>query len=185
MTWGCHYPVFTLWYNQKQKTMTQIALIKKELENEAVTTRKMLALVPAEKFDWKPHPKSMAMMNLATHIAELSAWVSMVLSTDELDFAANEYKPTLVKDNEELMEMFEKNLAEGLAPLDDTREESLARTWTLRAGEQILSAGTKADMIRIALSQVIHHRAQLGVYLRLLDIPIPGSYGPSADDNNF
>jgi uncharacterized damage-inducible protein DinB len=162
--------------------MTQISLIQKELEREAVTTRKMLALVPEEKFDWKPHPKSMVMMNLATHIAELPTWVSMVLNTDELDFAANEYKPTIVKDNAELMELFEKSLEDGLAPLDDSKEDLLSKTWTLRMGEQILTTGTKADMIRHALSQVIHHRAQLGVYLRLLDIPIPGSYGPSADE---
>jgi uncharacterized damage-inducible protein DinB len=162
--------------------MTQIALIQKELENEALTTRKLLALVPAEKFDWKPHPKSMVMMNLATHIAELPTWVSMVLSTDELDFAENEYKPTVVKDNKELIELFEKSLADGLSLLDDSKEDLLAKTWTLRMGEQILTTGSKADMIRHALSQIIHHRAQLGVYLRLLDIPIPGSYGPSADE---
>lgn len=162
--------------------MTQIALIQKELENEATTSRKMLALVPAEKFDWKPHPKSMVMMNLATHIAELPTWVSMVLNTDELDFAVDEYKPTIVKDSAELMELFEKSLADGLSLLDDSKENLLAKTWTLRMGEQVLTTGSKADMIRHALSQVIHHRAQLGVYLRLLDIPIPGSYGPSADE---
>jgi len=165
--------------------MTQISLIRKELENEAVTTRKMLALVPVEKFDWKPHPKSMAMMNLATHIAELPGWVSMVLNTDELDFAADEYKPTIVKDNAGLMQMFEKTLADSLAEVNEDKELSLEKTWTLRNGEHILSNGSKADMIRLSLSQIIHHRAQLGVYLRLLDIPIPGSYGPSADDNNF
>ncbi len=162
--------------------MTEISLIQKELEREAVTTRKMLALVPAEKFDWKPHPKSMVMMNLATHIAELPTWISMVLNTDELDFAANEYKPTIVKDNAELMEFFEKSLEDARAQLAIGKEETLANEWILRMGEQILSSGSKADMIRHALSQVIHHRAQLGVYLRLLDIPIPGSYGPSADE---
>lgn len=165
--------------------MTQISLIKKELENEALTTRKMLALVPAEKFDWKPHPKSMVMMNLATHIAELPTWISMVLNTDELDFAANEYKPAIVSDNMQLMQLFEKSMEDGRAQLDIGNEESLDKTWTLRSGEHILSSGDKADMIRMALSQIIHHRAQLGVYLRLLDIPIPGSYGPSADDTNF
>ncbi|MFM6926298.1 MAG: DinB family protein [Ferruginibacter sp.] len=165
--------------------MTQIALIQQELEKEAITTRKMLALVPAEKFDWKPHPKSMVMMNLATHIAELPAWVSMVLNTDELDFAANEYKPTIVKDNPELVELFEKSLGEALAQLAVGKEDTLDNEWILRMGEQILSKGSKYDMIRHALSQVIHHRAQLGVYLRLLDIPIPGSYGPSADETGF
>jgi len=145
--------------------MTQIALIEKELENEAITTRKMLALVPAAKFDWKPHPKSMVMMNLATHIAELPTWISMVLTTDELDFAANEYKPTIVKDNAELMELFEKSLNEARAQLAVGIEDSLGNEWILRMGEQILSKGSKYDMIRHALSQVIHHRAQLGVYL--------------------
>jgi uncharacterized damage-inducible protein DinB len=165
--------------------MTQIALIQKELENEALTTRKMLALVPAEKFDWKPHPKSMLMMNLATHIAELPTWISMVLNTDELDFAANEYKPAIVKDNAELMDLFEKSLEDARAGLAVGNEDSLGNEWILRMGEQILSKGSKYDMIRHALSQIIHHRAQLGVYLRLLDIPIPGSYGPSADETGF
>ena len=165
--------------------MTQIALIQKELENEALNTRKMLALVPAEKFDWKPHPKSMLMMNLATHIAELPTWVSMVLNTDELDFAANEYKPTIVKDNAELLALFEKSLEDARAQLAVGKEDTLADEWILRMGEKILSKGSKYDMIRHALSQIIHHRAQLGVYLRLLDIPIPGSYGPSADEPSF
>ena len=165
--------------------MTQIALIQKELENEALNTRKMLALVPAEKFDWKPHPKSMLMMNLATHIAELPTWISMVLNTYELDFAANEYKPTIVKDNAELMELFEKSLEDARAQLAVGKEDTLGNEWILRMGEQILSKGSKYDMIRHALSQIIHHRAQLGVYLRLLDIPIPGSYGPSADEPSF
>ena len=165
--------------------MTQIALIQKELENEAITTRKMLALVPAEKFDWKPHPKSMVMMNLATHIAEMPTWISMVLNTDELDFAANEYKPTIVKDNAELLALFEKSLDDARAQLALGKEDTLDNEWILRMGEQILSKGSKYDMIRHALSQIIHHRAQLGVYLRLLDIPIPGSYGPSADEPGF
>jgi len=165
--------------------MTQIALIQKELENEALNTRKMLALVPAEKFDWKPHPKSMLMMNLATHIAELPTWISMVLNTDELDFAANEYKPSIVKDNAELLALFEKSLEDARAQLAVGKEDTLADEWILRMGEKILSKGSKYDMIRHALSQIIHHRAQLGVYLRLLDIPIPGSYGPSADEPSF
>ena len=145
----------------------------------------MLALVPAEKFDWMPHPKSMPMMNLATHIAELPTWIGMALNTDELDFAANEYKPIIVKTNAGLMELFEKSLKDARTQLNNGKEDTLGKTWTLRSGEHILSTGSKADIIRISLSQIIHHRAQLGVYLRLLDIPIPGSYGPSADDNNF
>lgn len=165
--------------------MTQIASFQKELEKEALVTRKMLALVPAAKFDWKPHPKSMPMMNLATHIAELPTWIGMVLNTDELDFNAGEYKPTIVKDNAELMELFEKSLEDGRTSLANGKEDTLDKIWTLRSGEHIHSRDPKSDVIRMALSQIIHHRAQLGVYLRLLDIPIPGSYGPSADDTDF
>ena len=165
--------------------MTRTELFRKELEKEAAVTRKMLALVPAEKFDWKPHPKSMPMMKLATHIAELPTWISMVLNTDELDFAAGEYKPTIVASTAELVAFFEKCLADGVSHLAVDKEGLLDKIWTLRSGDHIHSADPKADVIRMALSQIIHHRAQLGVYLRLLDIPIPGSYGPSADDTNF
>ncbi|MFN8244521.1 MAG: DinB family protein [Ferruginibacter sp.] len=165
--------------------MTRIEFFQRELEKEAGVTRKMLALVPAEKFDWKPHPKSMPMMNLATHIAELPTWIGMVLNTDELDFMANEYKPTIVSNNAGLMEIFEKSLEDGRKHLAGGKEDTLDQIWTLRSGDHIHSAEPKADVIRMALSQIIHHRAQLGVYLRLLDIPIPGSYGPSADDTNF
>jgi uncharacterized damage-inducible protein DinB len=122
------------------------------------------------------------MMNLSTHIAELAGWVTMIMNTDELDFEANKYEPVIVKDNAELMKIFEENLAGALAIVTDDKEALLEKRWVLRMGETILADGSKADMIRHSLSQIIHHRAQLGVYLRLLDIPIPGSYGPSADD---
>ncbi|MBK8088135.1 MAG: DinB family protein [Chitinophagaceae bacterium] len=137
--------------------MTIIETLLKEMEREAVTTRKMLSIIPDDKYNWKPHEKSMTVQSLATHIAELPAWVTMTLATTELDFAANQ-KAT---------------------------EEELLPLWTLRNGETVYSVEPKADVIRMAYCQIVHHRAQLGVYLRLLNIPIPGSYGPSADDMNF
>lgn len=165
--------------------MTQLELFAKEMAREGITTRKMLSVVPNDKFDWKPHPKSMTIRQLTTHIAELPAWPGMVLQTNELDFATMDYQPTIVNSTAELMEIFEKNLAAAQNDLAAGDESTLGKTWTLRTGDHIHSNDTKADVIRMALSQIIHHRAQLGVFLRLLDIPIPGSYGPSADDTNF
>jgi uncharacterized damage-inducible protein DinB len=165
--------------------MTQISLFQKELEKEALTTRKMLAVVPNDKYDWKPHPKSMNIRQLATHIAELPSWIGMILTSDELDFSTMDYKPTVVNDTATLLEVFEKNLEDSRMQLANGKEDTLDQIWTLRSAETIHSADPKADVIRMSLSQIIHHRAQLGVFLRLLDVPIPGSYGPSADDDKF
>lgn len=165
--------------------MDMIKVFLKELNLEAETTRKMLAIVPAEKFDWRPHPKSMTVKALATHIAELPGWVSMTVTTEELDFATTPYEPKALKTTAELLEFFENSLEEGRTQLSKANEASLSESWTLRNGDTIYVKTSKEDMIRNTLSQIIHHRAQLGVFLRLLDIPIPGSYGPSADDNKF
>jgi uncharacterized damage-inducible protein DinB len=169
----------------KLKRMTQLESFANEMAKEGNTTRKMLAIVPVDKFDWKPHPKSMSIRQLTAHIAELPGWAGMVLHTDELDFAKMDYKPTHFDTTAQLMEVFEKTLADGIQQLANGDESTLRQPWTLRNGEQVYSIEPKADVIRMSFSQVIHHRAQLGVYLRLLDIPIPGSYGPSADDTSF
>ena len=165
--------------------MDVIKMFSKELEQEAQTTRKMLERLPNDKYDWQPHPKSMTVKRLATHIAELPSWVSMTLTTDELDFANNPYQPENINSTDELLAYFERSLADGRDHLIRATEDQLTQPWTLRNGDQIYSTSSKAEVIRMAFSQIIHHRAQLGVYLRLLDIPIPGSYGPSADEMNF
>jgi uncharacterized damage-inducible protein DinB len=165
--------------------MDIIPMLLKEMEQEAQTTRKMLERIPADKFDWQPHEKSMTIRRLATHIAELPGWVKMTLLTDQLDFAKGDYKPVTINNNEELMAYFEKCYADGKEYLAATNEDELSKKWTLRNGDQIYNVYTKVEVIRMAFSQISHHRAQLGVYLRLLNVPIPGSYGPSADETNF
>ena len=165
--------------------MTFMQSFSKELEREAITTRKMLERVPDDKFDWKPHEKSMTLKQLATHVAEIPSWIGMVLNTAELDFANNDYKPTDVTSHKELMDHFEKSLAAGREALGNGKDKQLEDFWTMRNGEQIYSTSPKDEVIRGVFCQVVHHRAQLGVYLRLLNIPIPGSYGPSADDPTF
>lgn len=165
--------------------MSRIKMYLKELEQEALTTRKMLQRVPTDKFSWQPHKKSMTVKQLATHIAELPTWITMTFKTDELDFAANPYQPANVNTTEELLAYFEKSLADGKTELKEENEHLLDKEWTLRNGQQIYSVRPKTDVIRMSINQIIHHRAQLGVFLRLLDIPIPGSFGPSADEMDF
>lgn len=165
--------------------MSTIPALLKELNAEAVTTRKMLERVPEDKYDWQPHPKSMSIRQLATHIAELPGWVSITFDTSELDFASNPYQQVPIHNNKELLQYFDKSLSEGRAALEKATDVQLEEPWTLRNGEQVYSTRPKAEVIRMAYCQTVHHRAQLGVYLRLLNIPIPGSYGPSADEPSF
>ncbi len=165
--------------------MSTIQMLLKEMENEAATTRKMLERVPDDKFNWKPHEKSMTIEHLTTHIAELPTWVSMVLDTSELDFAASPYKRKNISTTRDLLNLFEESLADGKEHLSRATEKQLEPNWTLRNGDQVYSVNTKAEVIRMTFCQIVHHRAQLGVFLRLLNIPIPGSYGPSADEMNF
>jgi uncharacterized damage-inducible protein DinB len=165
--------------------MLSLKEFSQQLEDESLVTRKMLDRVPSDNYDWQPHPKSMTMRALAGHIAELPGWVSMAFTTDELDFAANAYQPIVWNNNEELLANFEQALAGAKEHLNQAKEEDLLPEWLLRNGEEIYSRMTKGGLMLHSLYQTIHHRAQLGVYLRLLDIPIPGTYGPSADEQNF
>jgi uncharacterized damage-inducible protein DinB len=162
-----------------------IQMLLKEMDQEAETTRAMLSRVPDDKFDWQPHPKSMTIRQLTTHIADLPTWVSGALTTEELDLATTPYNPKVPNTASELLTCFEESLTDGWSQLASATDEQLAKNWTLRNGNEIYLTMTKGETIRHAYSQTIHHRAQLGVYLRLLDIPIPGSYGPSADEQEF
>lgn len=162
--------------------MNLIEIFLKEMAQEAETTRKFLALLPEDKYDWRPHPKSMSIRQLATHIAELPSWVQITLTTDELDFNANPYQLPEIHDNASMLAYFEENLKKGNDALLIATEKDLLPLWTMRAGDDIYTVNPKHEVIRLALSQTTHHRAQLGVFLRLLNIPIPGSYGPTADE---
>ncbi len=164
--------------------MTFIEFFKKQFIEEGTTTRKMLERIPDDKYDYKPHEKSMDIKRLATHIADLPGWIHMTFTTDELDFA-QPYEQPEINTTAELLAYFDKRYSEGLSTFVPENEAFLEKPWTLRNGAVVYSVDPKIDIIRMSLSQQIHHRAQLGVYLRLLNIAIPGSYGPSADENNF
>jgi uncharacterized damage-inducible protein DinB len=164
--------------------MTFIDFFRKQFIEEGETTRKMLSRIPDNQFGFAPHPKSMDMKRLATHLADLPGWIHFTFTTDGIDFRDPYDQPDINTANE-LMEYFERRYAAGLSALVPENETLLNKPWTLRNGETIYSSDPKIDVLRMAFSQQIHHRAQLGVYLRLLNIPIPASYGPSADESNF
>ncbi len=109
----------------------------------------------------------------------------MAIETDGIDFAAMEYTPPAVSSADDLVAIHEKALKEGAASLEQADESTFGQPWTLRTGDQVHGINPKSEIIRMAYNQIVHHRAQLGVYLRLLDVPIPGSYGPSADEPAF
>lgn len=153
-----------------------------ELDHESIGTRKMLALVPADKADWKPHAKSMKLKDLATHVADIPRWITLIITTSELDFAKHPYNPADCNGGEELVAYYNKNAAEAKSLLASNSDTILEETWTMKNGDAIYMQESKLDTIRHSFCQIVHHRAQLGVYLRLLDIPIPGVYGPSADE---
>src|SRR5436190_20305376 len=108
--------------------MSQIAAFQKELEREALTTRKMLSIIPNDKYDWKPHEKSMTVKSLSTHLADIFSWFNLVLKTSELDFAASPYQPDDINNTAELMTLFEKKLVEGRTALANGNDEQLTDT---------------------------------------------------------
>jgi uncharacterized damage-inducible protein DinB len=165
--------------------MTTIETLLKELEEEAVTTRKMLACVPNDKYDWQPHPKSMTIRRLVTHLADIPSWVEIAIYDDELNFATTTHKEPVINNTDELLKFQDESVAKGKAALESANEKQLNELWTLRNDDYIKSVRSKAEVVRMAYCQIVHHRAQLGVFLRLLDVPIPGSYGPSADEMSF
>ena len=154
-----------------------------ELQMEAAATKKMLAHVPTDKNDWKPHAKSMKLGNLASHVAELPGWITMTMVADELDLSKMDYKPLIATSTEELLANLEKHVNKAIETLENANEEDFDKMWTLRNGEHVIFTMPKKVVLRsMAYSHHYHHRGQLSVYLRLLDVPVPGMYGPSADD---
>ncbi len=166
--------------------MNMIKFLINELTAEAANSRNMLAIVPMEQGTYKPHEKSMAMGRLASHLAELPGWVAMALQTSELDFLSGDFKPFHAADNEELLAHHDKNVANALAALEATNEDELRKDWTLRRGDHLIFTLPKIAVIRsMAINHCIHHRGQLSVYMRLSNVPLPGIYGPTADEQLF
>ena len=157
-----------------------------EFDQEMANTRKVLERCPEEKFAWKPHPKSWPMANLATHIANMTGWAVDTIQKDSFDYAppgAPPFKEEPVKTRAELLSRFDKNVQAARTALAAASDEHMMKPWSLLAGGKAIFTMPRAVIIRsMILNHTIHHRAQLGVYLRLNDIPVPAIYGPTADD---
>jgi uncharacterized damage-inducible protein DinB len=159
-----------------------IEAFKKELAGEAVQTRRMLQIVPSDKLDWRPHPKSMTIKSLATHVAEIPLMIAIALKYPRWDFTNSPYPSVDLNNTEEILARFEYCLKEAQSSLDSSSDDILQEPWTLDAGDVTYLTLERWEAIRHAFGQNAHHRAQLQVCLRLLDIPVPGPYGPSADE---
>jgi len=157
-----------------------------DLEHELATTRRVLERVPEEHFGWKPHEKSYSLGDLATHLANLVYWQTTMLRQDHFDVASTPQRRERAASREALLEEFDRHvqaLRDALAGLDDA---ALAAPWSLRRGEQVLLQGPRVGMVRsMGISHMVHHRGQLSVYLRLLGVPVPPIYGPTADEAPF
>ena len=164
--------------------MNLTTLFLGELQVEAANTKKMLSAVPSDSLSWKPHDKSMSLGALAGHIAELPSWVRLILTAEELNFATMDYKAPTIENNADVMAIFEKELADAIQIFDEIKDEAVYQeNWKLKHGDHLILEQPKHIVIRsMVLNHIVHHRAQLSVYLRLLNIPIPGMYGPSADE---
>jgi len=153
-----------------------------EFDQEMAATRKILERVPEALFTWKPHEKSMTLGRLASHVAEMPSWADHSITMDKLVIGP-EMKPFNAPTSAELLETFDKNLIAGRAALAGATDDHLAKIWELEyMGHVIISMPRTALLRSVVMNHMIHHRGQLSVYLRLHDIPVPGMYGPSADE---
>lgn len=156
-----------------------------EFDEEMKNTRKILECVPDGKFDYKPHVKSMALGGLATHVAGLPSWTNFTLDTEELNLTPD-FKQEVANSRAELLAMFDKNVASAREKIAAASDEDWKVIWMLKfAGNPIFSMPRSTVMRSSIMNHLVHHRAQLGVYLRLNEIAIPGMYGPSADEMNM
>lgn len=160
-----------------------------EFDHEMANTRKTLERVPEDRLDWKPHDKSTSMGGLATHLSNLPSWAVLTLSEDSLDLSPGG-KPLppaeMVKSQKELLETFDSNVAKARAAVAGASDAEFMKAWTLLSnGQEILTLPKIGVLRSFVMNHQIHHRAQLGVYLRLNDIPVPSIYGPSADEGAF
>ena len=159
-----------------------------ELKTDGANTHKLLERVPLNQPEWNPHHKSRNIEQLAKHVANLYSWVPLIMTQDQVDFGKGSPFPAMpeMKSAIELTEYFDRKLSAAIEVLGNANDDDMNKPFAMKIGEKTINVLSKAAAIRnIALNHLVHHRAQLGVYLRLLDVPIPGMYGPSADEQSM
>ena len=164
--------------------MSMTDAILREFDNEAGTTRRVLERVPADKLEWRPHPKSMSLGVLALHVAASPGVICGWAAVDETTFKGE--PPPMPTSTDEILDAHDQSVKKSKEILGSLGDEGLQKMWTAKAGGNTLMTMPKAALVRaIVMNHWIHHRGQLSVYLRLLDVPVPSIYGPSADENPF
>jgi uncharacterized damage-inducible protein DinB len=163
------------------------AALLPEFDQEMATTRRVLERVPDGNLGWKPHEKSMSLGRLASHIAELPAWVDTIIHQEEFDMAARRdggaYKPQDLGSSREIVELFDSLIRKVRATLEAVEDQTLMQPWSLKNGDHTIFTLPRVAVLRtMVYSHIIHHRGQLSVYLRLNDVPLPSIYGPTADE---
>ena len=163
--------------------MTLIESIALEFDHEAQTTRRQLERLPDDKLDWRPHEKSFTARGLASHIVECVGWASVIFGMDEFDIDPATYQSYQAASVADLLKTFDEKVADGTRVLARATDTDLQQLWRLKIKGRVRFEKPRMAVFRdFTLSHVIHHRGQMSVYLRLLDIPVPGSYGPTADE---
>jgi uncharacterized damage-inducible protein DinB len=151
-----------------------------EFDQEMATTRRVLERVPDDRPDWKPHPKSFSVAHLAQLLAMLGGWIGQILNTTELDLAQGtgySNQPTPV-----LLETFDENVRRSRDAISAAADADYAVPWSLKMQGNVLFTLTRGEVVRQTISHLSHHRGQMSVYLRMLDVPVPSIYGPTADE---
>lgn len=154
-----------------------------ELQFERISTRKFLERVPVDQFDWRPHARSQTLRELASHVAQIPSYLSGVATKSEMNFDAGNYVPFMATSIDELVQVFEQNMERALADIATVSDQAMDELWSLRSRNHVIfSIPRRAAFRSFAINHFIHHRGQLSVYLRILGMPIPSIYGPSADE---
>jgi uncharacterized damage-inducible protein DinB len=151
-----------------------------EFEQEMAVTRRVLERVPSDQGTWKPHPKSFALAHLAQLVATMPGWIANTLRQDHIDLAASPGYST--EKTETLLGQFDQLVGEARRAYEATPDDAFGRPWSLKKGEHTLFTMPRGVAVRQHLNHHVHHRAQLAMYLRLLDVPVPSMYGPTADE---
>jgi uncharacterized damage-inducible protein DinB len=157
-----------------------------EFDQEMANTRKMLERIPDDRFNFQPHEKSWNVSRLAGHLVDMTGWVGHTMRVEVLELEPGQYKPFEPTKRKAMLEQFDKNVSEAHAAIAAATDEQLNVVWTMMwSGKKFMSMPRITVLRTIVLNHSIHHRAQLGMYLRLMNVAVPGMYGPSADEPQF
>lgn len=168
--------------NARTTTMNTAERLIAELKQESAKNKTMLERIPDLKLSWKPHEKSMTIGRLGMHIAELPNWITRSLTSESHEIGTGAYSPNIPKTHAQILAEFDSQLDTAIGHLKNATDDTLAKNWKVTKGDKLIYDMSRAEVIRRQMNHIIHHRGQLSVFLRLLDVSVPPVYGPTADE---